>query len=154
MPLYLGSTAVDDLYLGDVVYGEPNVVKVYLGTGQVWPNVYTVTFELLYDGICTLTTSLIGISSSLTAQYALTVSFTTDGPGTVQWQGSTDSGQTWDAISGFDGYHSVNAAGTTLYMNDPSSGSYRIRAVVDGIASSTVSTAGNYIEWPTCIGTP
>lgn len=150
MPIYLGSTAVDDLYLGDVVYGEPNVVRVYLGTDQVWPNEYAVTFSTDFDGVCTSNPSLIGVSYGSPAYFILSLTFTTTGPASVTWQGSSDNGQTWHAISGFGGYHSTNASGELLYMSSYSGPSYYIRAVVDGVATTSVSAVGNYIDFPPC----
>lgn len=151
MAIYLGSTEVADIYLGESGYGLANVVKVYLGTDQVWPDEnYTVTFSTGYDGVCTSAASLISVSYGSTAYFQLSISFSSTGPGNVSWQGSSDNGQTWQAISGFGGYHSVGASGEQLNMNSYSGTGYRIRAVVDGVATTTSSATGNYIDFPPC----
>lgn len=46
MPIYVGSTAVDDLYLGESGYGLPSVVRVYLDSTIVWP-----VADLIVSGI-------------------------------------------------------------------------------------------------------
>lgn len=150
MAIYLGSTEVADIYLGESGYGLANVVKVYLGTDEAWPLDYTVTFSSGTDSVCTSSSSLIGISYGGPAYFTLSVSFTTDGPGNVIWQGTSDTNNpmTWQAISGFGGYHS--ASGSNLYMSSYSGTGYRIRAVVDGVATTTSSATGNYVDFPPC----
>ena len=149
MAIYLGSTEVADLYLGESGYGLANVVKVYLGTDEVWPENYTVTFSTGYDGVCTSAASLISVAYGNTTYFGISVSFSSTGPGNVSWQGSSDNGLSWQSITGFGGYHS-GASSSYLNMNSYSGTGYRIRAVVDGVATTTSSATGNYIDFPPC----
>lgn len=156
MAIYLGESGyglpnVVAVYLGESGYGIPNVVSVYLGTVKVWPATYTVNFTQLDDNVCTSNPSYIGIDyESLVAgaDFRLSVSFTTDGPGDVVWQGSSDSGQTWQALDGFSGF--VSASENIVYMNRIVS-SYQVRAVVDGVPTTIHSVAdGGYVDFPPC----
>jgi hypothetical protein len=36
MAVKLGSTTITDIYLGEAIYGQPQVVKIYLGSTVVW----------------------------------------------------------------------------------------------------------------------
>lgn len=158
MAIYLGESGyalpnVVAVYLGESGYGIPNVVSVYLGTVKVWPATYTVTFTQLDDNVCTGNPSYIGIDYEgffVSADFRLSVSFTSDGPGDVVWQGSSDSGQTWQSLDGFSGFVSYNADKTFVFM-DRIGSSYQVRAVVDGVPTTIHSSAdGGSVSFPPC----